>query len=185
MISNTKRFSIWLVLAFIVVVFSFLIISFSVASTPISFAETVDATETGDTTTIDEVNTTVKEWVSLIVNVVTLITTSGIFALFSKNKKQTVSVNVNDQTTQQKLNQQFKEFSELKELVTALLVLQKGTVDTITALFADNPSLDEAVRAALKDVSDQAKVTVKQVKKVMNSEKEKQVGDVIKNITLG
>lgn len=192
-----KSWLSWLIVAFVSLVLSIFILGFGVSAitasadtgeTPsqvqMNQSETIDFAEN----TADETNKTVKEWLTVIIGAADALLSTGIICFIAKNKKQSVSVTVNDAQTQQKLEAIHTENEKLKDILVAMLTLNKGTLDVLKALYADNPNLDDKVRTIINEVSLNSEDVIKDIKDIFNkenSEKVKQAFNAVSNIVLG
>lgn len=177
-----------LVLSVGILVFGVSAITARAAETPEDEIHTTQPTP--DTTEIvaDETNNTLREWLSVGVGLLNTAASALVVALISRSKKQSVAVTVNDATTQEKLEEIHKENLKLKEALTAMLALEKGTLDVLKALFAENPNIDDKVRNIINTVSLNSDSIVKDIKDIFdkeNAEKVKQAFEKVSNIVLG
>lgn len=178
-----KRFFLLPLLLLMLIIVSYCFIGVGVS---VAYADTPDTGINDDAAlAAEKVNNEVERWVGVIVSALGVACSSGILALVAKNKKQTVSVNVNDQTTQQKLDLVLKEYMAMKEALNAAMLMQKGMLDVMSALYAENPNFDEAVRSILKKIDSEAQEIVGKATNTLKAERIEQIGDVIKNISLG
>lgn len=188
----------WLIVAFISLVFSICILGFGV-STVAASADTGETSEIQTQVTqpevtdpagdaADETNNVIKEWITVILGAADTVLSTGVLCAVAVKKKQSVSVTVNDAQTQQKLEAIHTENEKLRDALVAMLTLEKGTLDVLKALYADNPNLDDKVRNIINEVSLNSEDAIKDVKDIFNkenSEKVKQVFEAVSNIVLG
>lgn len=188
----------WLIVAFISLVFSICILGFGI-STVVASASTVDSSEYQnqivqlDATdsaedSANESNNAIKEWLAVILGAADTVISASILCALALKKKQSVAVTVNDAQTQQKLEAIHTENEKLKDILVSMLTLQKGTLDVLKALYADNPNLDDKVRGIIKEVSLNSEDVIKDIKNIFDkksSEKVQQVLNTASNIILG
>lgn len=192
-----KSWLIWLITALISIVLSIFILgcgvstvlaSTNIVETPsqvqMNQQEPIDSAESA----ADETNNVIKEWLAVILGAADTTISAGLLCFIATRKKQAVSVTVNDAETQQKLETIHTENEKLKDVLVAMLTLEKGTLDVLKALYADNPNLDDKVRNIINEVSLNSEDIIKDVKDIFdkdNSEKVKQAFNAVSNIVLG
>lgn len=185
----------WFVLTFISLILSLCILGFG-TSAMVSYAETSESeiqtnqSEAEDPAgdAADETNNAIKEWITVILGGIDTIFSAGLLGVLTLKKKQSVAVTVNDAQTQQKLESLHAENTKLQEVLVAMLTLEKGTLDVLKALYAENPNLDDKVKNIINSVSLNSESIIKDIKEIFNkdnSEKVKQVFNAVSNIVLG
>lgn len=182
-ISKSMVSLLWL--GVFVVLLSLLLFSsgVSVANAEASVVE--QSSQDSVTEAAEDVNNEVKNWVGVIMGALSTIFSAGIFAFLNKHKKQTVSVSVNDETTQNKLDKQAVLNSELQNSIRQVIILQKGMIEAFTELYAENPNFDKQIQTKMKQIKEDVDTVVINTKKIIESEEAQQIKDVIKQTLLG
>jgi hypothetical protein len=143
----------------------------------------VDEEVSAEITTKEDINNTIKDWVGLIFSISNTGLGALLLALVSKKKEQPVAVTVNDAETQEQLKTIQTENAQLRNLVTDMFQLQKGTFEVLKTVFAENTGFDERIRNTIKDIVVYEEDIIKDFDDILNSENHKKAKTALKNIS--
>ena len=177
-------------LALLCLLLSIVVLCFSVFS--IVYAEEITETETSDVQESDAAVKSIKDYVSEIITLVfvciyTFLSLTVLIKVAAQ-KKQGVSVVVNDENTQNKLDTLAAENANLKDILMATLSLEKDTQEILKALFADNPSIDDKVKNVINTLALNSEAVIKDVTDLVGTETQSKIRkslNTISSILLG
>lgn len=118
----------------------------------------------------------------LVISLIGVLTSGGVLAAVMSFKRKQV-IEVKDSQTQNELSDLKSEIKDLKYIISAMVTLEKGTLDAQKAIFLENPSIDKKIKLSVEAISKNSEDIIKDLQEIIGDNPRnalKQVGTKIK-----
>lgn len=179
-----------IILALICLMLSISILCFSIFS--IVYAEETTETENTEIQETEDITKGIKDYITEIITLafgsVDTFLSLTVLLKVAAQKKQSMSVTVNDENTQKRLDALAAENSNLKDMLMAAVTLEKNTQEILKTLFAENPSIDDKIKNVINTLAINSDSVIKDVTDIVGTEAQNNIKkslSTISNILLG